>query len=221
VETRLLVCYLTTGPLCYHGTMDKCQAGRRGYEKTRDALDEFRHREHLRAVEEWETTDKRCPHCEKPIPFEKRRNTFCSRSCRTAHTNAKRPKKNICEVCGQPTADKRQRCCSRACFEEVRYAENIQRWLNGEIPGGDWRGVSNYVRRWLIEQRGEQCWKCGWSETNPHTGKIPLQVHHKGDPTIHHPKTLELLCPNCHSLTESFGGANRGNGRKERYSAPG
>jgi predicted HNH restriction endonuclease len=29
-------------------------------------------------------------------------------------------------------------------------------------------------------------------------------------------ENLELLCPNCHSLTSTYKGANKGSGRKER-----
>ena len=33
----------------------------------------------------------------------------------------------------------------------------------------------------------------------------------------HSEGNLELLCPSCHSLTPSYGGRNKGNGRKTRY----
>jgi len=69
----------------------------------------------------------------------------------------------------------------------------------------------------MVEQYGEQCSKCGWSEINKNTQRIPVQVNHiDGNWKNNNPNNLEFLCPNCHSLTPNFGGANRGNGRKER-----
>lgn len=69
----------------------------------------------------------------------------------------------------------------------------------------------------MIETRGERCEKCGWAELNPHTGNIPLTVDHTdGDWENNTDENLKLLCPNCHALTATFAGANRGNGRKSR-----
>ena len=43
------------------------------------------------------------------------------------------------------------------------------------------------------------------------------QIEHKdGNHKNNHEENLTLICPNCHSLTETYKGANRGNGRKER-----
>jgi rubrerythrin len=68
------------------------------------------------------------------------------------------------------------------------------------------------IRRLLSESRGYRCECCGISEWQ---GKeIVLQVDHiNGDPYNDKPNNLRLICPNCHSQTESFAGANRGNGR--------
>ena len=95
----------------------------------------------------------------------------------------------------------------------------IEAWFCGEFVGGDWHGVSSYVRAWLFERANHKCELCGWGEINLYSNKIPLQVNHKdGNPENHKPENLELICPNCHSLTSTFGNLNRGNGRKLRYS---
>ena len=42
---------------------------------------------------------------------------------------------------------------------------------------------------------------------------IPTELHHKdGDSTNNELTNLELLCPNCHALTENYRGKNIGNG---------
>ena len=62
-----------------------------------------------------------------------------------------------------------------------------------------------------------KCSRCGWGEINTYTGKVPLQVHHiDGNPNNNDISNLALLCPNCHSLTESYGSRNKGKGRECR-----
>jgi len=50
---------------------------------------------------------------------------------------------------------------------------------------------------------------------NPYTGNVPLEIEHKdGDAYNNDPDNVTLICPNCHSLTKTYRGANRGNGRR-------
>lgn len=99
----------------------------------------------------------------------------------------------------------------------LEYREWIKRWKAGLEAGRRGLTVSNHIRRFLIETRSEYCEKCGWAERNPYTGNIPLTVDHAdGNYENNAESNLSLLCPNCHSLTATFGGANRGNGRKAR-----
>jgi 5-methylcytosine-specific restriction endonuclease McrA len=59
--------------------------------------------------------------------------------------------------------------------------------------------------------------ECGWNKMNSYTGKIPIQLEHiDGNSENNELSNLKLLCPNCHTLTPTWGGANKGNGRKNR-----
>ena len=50
----------------------------------------------------------------------------------------------------------------------------------------------------------------GIKETN-----IPLEIEHiDGNALNNKEENLILLCPNCHSLTKTYRGANRGNGKR-------
>ena len=71
------------------------------------------------------------------------------------------------------------------------------------------------IRKYLAEERGYKCEVCSISDWE---GKpITLQVDHiNGDPSNDHPDNLRLICPNCHSQTDSFSGANKGSGRAAR-----
>ncbi len=103
------------------------------------------------------------------------------------------------------------------CQKRDEHAAYVARWKAGEEDGKSGLGVSNHVRRYLIEARGERCERFGWAERNVYTGIIPLTIDHAdGNWENNAEGNLRLLCPNCHALTPTFGGANRGNGRKPR-----
>lgn len=62
----------------------------------------------------------------------------------------------------------------------------------------------------LIALRGRRCECCRNDMWN--NQPIPLEVHHKdGDHLNNELANLELLCPNCHALTENWRGKNIGN----------
>jgi len=101
---------------------------------------------------------------------------------------------------------------------DKKYEQYIDKWKRGlESAMKGSNQISNHIRRYLFDKFNNQCSKCGWGEVNPYTHKIPLEVEHKdGDHTNNTEDNLELLCPNCHSLTPTYKGANKGNGRYSR-----
>lgn len=117
---------------------------------------------------------------------------------------------NICPVCGKEIPSWRK-FCSKNCSKEYKHKEYISNWNNGKENGvsGNYF-VSKHIRSYLFEKNNCKCEKCGWGEVNEYTGKVPLQIHHiDGDCTNNKEENLQLLCPNCHSLTENFGSRNK------------
>ena len=111
--------------------------------------------------------------------------------------------------------------CDNKCQKEYIYKEYIKHWKNGEENGlnGEY-GISNHIKHYLFEKHNCKCEKCGWGETNEFTGTIPLEVHHiDGDYKNNKEENLQLLCPNCHSLTETHKSHNKKGrqGRKKYY----
>lgn len=137
---------------------------------------------------------------------------------------AKQGNKHIfrsCPVCNSLFQDKhgnRKECCTRKCTQTLMYRRYIERWLKGEVSGLSTESVSSYIRRYFHEKHNSCCSKCGWSEIHPITKKVPLQINHiDGDYTNCKFHNLELLCPNCHSLTPTFGSLNTsGKGRPKK-----
>lgn len=123
--------------------------------------------------------------------------------------NAGKSKKYTCLNCGKEfirySSNMGKFCCTK-CAGEYRYKTNIDKWKKGEILGTSIYGYSTFVRRYLFEKYNNKCQICGWGEMNPHTKVVPLQIHHiDGNSLNNNEDNLQLLCPNCHSLTDNFG----------------
>lgn len=63
----------------------------------------------------------------------------------------------------------------------------------------------------LKEKKCERCGRAEWQGFD-----IPLEIHHKnGDNHDNRIENLEILCPNCHALTDSYRGRNNKSATKE------
>lgn len=112
----------------------------------------------------------------------------------------------------------RNKYCSIKCQKEYEYNEYINKWKKGEKFGcrGDYQ-ISIHIKRYLFNKYQNKCTRCGWGEKNKYTGNIPLEVEHiDGNYQNNNEDNLILLCPNCHSLTSTYKGANLNKGRKNR-----
>ena len=77
-----------------------------------------------------------------------------------------------------------------------------------------WGQIPETLRRYIFEKFENKCCLCGWSEINPYTNTLPLEIDHiDGNSENNSEDNLRLICPNCHSLTKTYRGANKGNGR--------
>ena len=159
-----------------------------------------------------------CKNCGNKLIGQRKR--FCSLSCSAKYNNRLRRIVRNCPVCNRELNERHKKYCSRKCSDRKKHQDYIARWLAGNETGGNWHGVSIHVRRWLCETYGEKCSLCGWDKKNPVTRRVTVQTDHKdGNPLNHRPENLRLICPNCHSLTPTYGSLNLGHGRKERYAA--
>ena len=158
---------------------------------------------------------KFCKKCNKPCKIK-----YCSRSCSASVNNISKQRNfkfgkyadKKCFICDNITSN--QIYCSRTCF-------NIHRDIkvNDKIKSGLYKiacGDTTMLRKYLIKERGRCCELCKFDMwlNKP----IPLNVHHKdGDAYNNKLDNLQLLCLNCHGLTENFGNKNKNSTRKNRY----
>jgi len=166
---------------------------------------------------EYLNNPKKCPVCGSAIPYERKtENTYCSSSCAAQISNKNRRKTTSCLTCGK-LIQFRKKYCSVQCQQDLKHRETIEKWLSGEVDLSTTMGCSATAKRYLLEKCNHKCPKCGWGETHPITGKVPLEVNHiDGDSTNNRPENLEILCPNCHSLTPNFRALNKKSSRTSR-----
>lgn len=125
----------------------------------------------------------------------------------------------ICARCKKEltTEQRHNTYCSRECANLARKENKIKNWLEGSYNGiiGT-NQLSKTIRDYLLEKVNYRCELCGWDKINPITNKCPLEIHHKdGNYMNNSLDNLQVLCPNCHSLTSNYKALNK-DGREDR-----
>lgn len=88
-------------------------------------------------------------------------------------------------------------------FKGLNWSINkqLKDWTNYKISSG--------LKKHLIKHAGHICDRC--KNTHWQNALIPLEVHHiDGDRKNNALENLQLLCPNCHALTENYRGRKQG-----------
>ncbi len=125
---------------------------------------------------------------------------------------------NSCLFCKKKPKRSQYKYCSNACQINFQYNAYIEGWKNGCESGLQGLGiVSQYVKRYLRIKFQNKCCLCNWARINSKTGQVPLVADHiDGNWRNNVEDNLRLVCPNCDSLSPTYAGLNRGNGRKNR-----
>jgi hypothetical protein len=165
-----------------------------------------------------------CLFCNSVFTANLSKQKFCSASCSAKYNNHLfKTKIRYClNDCGNRTGKNSKKYCSRKCSLEYREKQKILDWKNGKTSGGGKKDTTHDVlsvtiRNYILKKFDFKCSQCGWGKIRPINGKIPIQVHHvDGNSSNNKESNLIVLCPNCHSLTETYGSLNKGRGRKYR-----
>jgi len=127
-------------------------------------------------------------------------------------------KKNFnCPHCGKEHVFKGHsyvnKYCDNKCQADYQSNEKIRAWLE---EGKDWgTQIPRWAKRHLAELHGYKCSVCGISEHNEKALVLEcdhIDGHHQNNAV----ENLRLICPNCHSQTDTYKSKNKGNGRSYR-----
>lgn len=183
--------------------------------------------EHNIDWKEWCSTKRKkqkqyCLYCGKELTGDYRKK-FCNHSCAASYNNmgvvrnGSESENSYCLNCGKELDKYCKKYCCKECESEYRYKQSVEKWKSGSDEGwtGHGAGIKPFIKRYLMAKYDCKCQKCGWGEINESTGSSPLQVHHiDGNCKNNSEENLQLLCPNCHSLTDTFGRLNNKSNRK-------
>ncbi len=162
----------------------------------------------------WENLKRtHCKECGEELTGEWQIN-FCSRACSATHNNkgvrrnGKKPPD--CEVCGEPCPSGKARTCGQTCYTELIRKEGREKRV-ARFLAGDATLAFGEIKRAMIELgvKTRNCDSCGSSQWLGK--KLVLELHHiDANHNNIAKENLELLCPNCHSITDNWRGRNIG-----------
>jgi hypothetical protein len=151
--------------------------------------------------------------CGKSIFSKSCKAKYCSTTCAQSRYKASR-RLPCANGCGKIVASSVKKYCSITCQHDYQF-----KIRSLQLEAGQYKAVApnKLIRRYLVSKFGEQCSQCGWEKRHALTGRVPVEVEHiDGNWENNLLSNLTLLCPNCHSLTNTFRGLNRGKGRPHR-----
>lgn len=151
---------------------------------------------------------KKCKICNNVIDYSFRNiNIFCSSSCSAIFNNPKRTVERVCICCGSPTKNKK--FCDIKCFHINKKKQTTISIENGK------KVTNDTFKSYLVDKNGHKCQMCSFSEWG---GKPILLIldHIDGNSDNCSLENLRLICSNCDTLTPTYKGRNKGNGRYSR-----
>lgn len=137
--------------------------------------------------------ERRCVVCGGPVLVKSMKAKSCSKECAKIARRKKR------EDWGKNCA-----WCDSKCKAQNKYCEEcIKSNIFRKAQSTEGAKDSHTVRKVLLRKREHKCESCGlkdWLGV-----PIPLELHHvDGDSENNKEINLQLLCPNCHTLTPTF-----------------
>lgn len=165
-------------------------------------------------INEYNENPKICKQCDNILSYENRKKIFCNHTCSAIFNNKARADlvKWQCVGCEKENISlpyKVKKYCNHFCQQIKRKENSYEKLKKGLITD------RSLIRTILKREFGDKCFDCGLTEWRGH--KIPLEVDHiDGNAGNNNFDNIRLICPNCHGITPTWKGRNKGNGRAAR-----
>lgn len=169
--------------------------------------------------DEYAVSPNKCSLCEKELEYNKRYNKYCGSSCAATANNIKRtakasvPKASVTTK-SKPVYKPKHKGVPAAVVDfefmkKLKKAKKDRRLLDCNWDSISWEKKRERV---ILEQFGK-CNHCGitvWQGK-----RITLEIDHiDGNNKNNERDNLEGLCPNCHSITDTWRGRNKAQRQK-------
>ena len=119
-----------------------------------------------------------------------------------------------CLCCGKENLVKRNcanKYCSNTCQQQHQFeTETLPKFLKGQVS------TRRTLIRCLTHLHSYKCVLCNNGGVHRNVPLVLQLDHIDGNAGNDNPKNLRLLCPNCHSQTDTFVAKNKGKGRQSR-----
>ena len=124
-------------------------------------------------------------------------------------------KQAVCQYCSKEIIYDTKSSTGKYCSNECQGKYIVEFITKPKIEKGLVREAPT-LKKYLENSRGYKCERCGISDYN--NEPLSLHVDHiDGNSDNNFPINLRLLCPNCHSQTETFSGRNKKNSKRNTY----
>lgn len=184
---------------------------------------ETQHNNKLIRIKKYKQNPTLCTTCSKSLPYEKRKNRYCSRSCSASQNNrglnrhtggpAGAPNKKCPQCKGfYKSTSSKQVCCSRYCA--AQYKQNkIYKQMDTTLDLSSWDVKTR--KNYLINRQGYECSICEIKEWRGQPAPL-IMDHIDGNPYNDRKDNLRLVCAMCDAQLPTYKSKNKGNGRHYR-----
>jgi predicted nucleic acid-binding Zn ribbon protein len=167
-------------------------------------------------IQKYNENPLKCIQCSTIIPYEKRLNKFCNRSCAASYNDTKFPKRSNanklthCIFCGTKLNDQ-FKYCNHQCEQNYKWEIKKQQIIQKDCKHITIKTIKKYV----LELQKHKCCICGITEWQGQP--VPLVLDHIDGHSENNDLTnLRLVCGNCDMQLPTYKSKNKGNGRAKR-----
>ena len=125
----------------------------------------------------------------------------------------------FCKNCEKKLSKETKSGLCQSCLKQQQDEEKIKHWLEtGDTGCKVATTLRNVIRDYIKESQNHKCAICGMEDTWNGKELHFVLDHIDGDASNNSESNLQVLCPNCHAMTDSYMDLNKGkSARDKRY----